>query len=230
MLKKKSIGIVVGCSLFVSCTSVVDTTIPLSKAFKEDTSLIVLKTPNWKLKDSVYDKQLGNYLISNSKTTRQRLNENLTGVKREGGFLNYLLFGDRLHYIVSEFDVEGKQRFSFELKRDGVIKATSKCEMFSKSLRTDSDSRGVIRFGRGNNVNESFTNREKSFLVCSINTSNQHWGLTLKSYRNEPLIVKLSSTNSSYTIKEVSQRHDVLSNGETRNSPPWISLHSGLKF
>lgn len=214
--------------ILTACTSVVDSTIPLSKTFKTNTEFIVLKTPNWKASDALYNQKLGSYAIQNSKTTGQKLNEELTGMRREGGFLNYLLFDDNLHHIVKEFNVEGTQRFSFNLLKDKVVKTTSKCEIFSQTSRTQTETGKVIRVGIRDNVN--FDDREKTFLVCSINQGNEHWGLTLKSYKDEPLVVKLSSKNASYTIKDISLHYDILSNGEQKSVPPWMSLHSGLEF
>jgi len=120
---------------------------------------------------------------------------------------------NKLYHIIKEFKQEGNQRFSFELKQGSELKATSKCEIFTKSL-----------------LEEESTIREKTFLVCSITVANQHWGLTLKSYKNEPIVVKLNSTNSSYLVKEISKHQDILSNGERRDVLSSLSLHSGLGF
>jgi len=213
MFKKKTIGILIISSFFLACTSIVDTTILLSNSFKKESRVISLDSPTWRLKDSVYNKKLGNYFIANSKTTGEYLKEELTNSRIEGNFIHNFLFYGKLYHIIKEFKQEGNQRFSFELKQDRELKATSKCEIFTKSL-----------------LEEGSTIREKTFLVCSITVANQHWGLTLKSYKNEPIVVKLNSTNSSYLVKEISKHQDILSNGERRNVPSYLSLHSGLEF
>jgi len=228
MFKKKIIGVLVIGSLFVACTSIVEVTIPLSKSFQKESRVISLTTPTWRLKDSIYNKRLGDYFISNSKTTGEYLKEELIGTKRVENFINYLLFDNDIYSIVSEFKQEGNQRFSFELKRGSELKATSKCEILTKSLFTRK--RAITESSDDTHGGSAFTNREKTFLVCSISVGTQHWGLTLKSNRHEPVVVKLSSTNSSYMVKDVSGHQDVLSNGERRDVPSYLSPNSGLEF
>jgi len=228
MLKKKIIGVLVIGSLFVACTSIVDMTIPLSKSFQKESRVISLTSPTWRLKDSVYNKRLGEYFIANSKTTGERLKDELIDRKRVGNFINYLLFNHDIYSIVSEFKREGNQRFSFELKRGSALKATSKCEILTKSSFTRK--RSITQSSDESHSGSDLTTREKTFLVCSISVGTQHWGLTLKSNKHEPMVVKLNSTNSAYMVKDVSGHQDVLSNGERRDVPSYLSPNSGLEF
>jgi len=228
MFKKKIIGVLLIGSLFVACTSIVDMTIPLSKSFKNESRVISLTSPTLRLKDSVYNKRLDKYFIANSKTTGECLKDELIDRKRVGNFINYLLFNHDIYFIVSEFKREGNQRFSFELKQGSELKATSKCEILTKS--TFERKREITDSSDERYVGSDLTNREKTFLVCSISVGTQHWGLTLKSNKHEPMVVKLNSTNSAYMVKDISGHQDVLSNGERRDVPSYLSPNAGLEF
>lgn len=228
MFKKKIIAVLVIGSLFVACTSIVDITIPLSKSFQKESRVISLTSPTWRLKDSVYNKRLGEYFIANSKTTGEHLKDELINTKRVENFINYLLFDNDIYSIVKEFKREGNQRFSFELKRGSELKATSKCEIFTKYSFTRK--RSITQSSDESHSGSDLTTREKTFLVCSISVGTQHWGLTFKSNKHEPMVVKLNSTNSSYMVKNVSGHQDVLSNGERRDVPSYLSPNSGLEF
>lgn len=210
----------------IGCTSIVDMDIPLSKQFKQNSNLIVIERPTWRVPDSVYNRKLGNYNTINSKTTSKSYDKTLVGRETtNGSFLNYLLFDKPLYSVINHYNVEMNQRFSFNLVKDGIKKGTSKCEIFSQSLAQESH-----EFSGLGHTDRKNSNLAKVYLLCTIENGTQSATLVLESYAYKPLVVRLSSNDLKYTTKEVLERYDILSNGEKRSSPPWLSISSGLKM
>lgn len=218
-------------SVLTSCASTVDQTIPLSNEFEANSEIITLENPSWKIPDSIYNKNLGNYSADNSKTSWRSSDRMLVDRKKDTSFINYILFDDALSFITEEFEVDETQMFSFNLVKDDSLISTSKCEIFSQSLAEETVAKDHENTNRISN--SSLSTRLKTYLVCSITHNKKLWELTLTSYSEKKVKVKLKSDNLSYEIKAVSKIISLVKDGsiiERRNSPPWLSLKSGLEF
>lgn len=208
-----------------------DQTIPLSKEFESSSSVITLENPSWRVPDSIYNINLGIYATENSKTSWRNSDSTLVGRKKDTNFINYILFDDALSFITEEFKVEDSQIFSFNLVQDNSLISTSRCEIFSQSSAEETMAGDILYSKKSSNSSHSI--RLKTFLVCAITHNNKLWEFTLTSYKEKKIKAQLRTSNLSYEIKEVSKVISLMTDGnivKRRNSPPWLSLNSGLEF
>ena len=218
-------------SLLTACVSSVDQTIVLSENFKENSKLIVLKTPKWRIQDSVYNQKLSEYFVDNSKTSWIESDKTMVDKNIDTSYINYFLFDSDLSFITEEFEVEDTQKFSFELKKNKSVITTNKCEIFSQSSVKQTVTSEILN--SKNTSNDNFSHRLKTFLVCVINHNNTRWELTLLSDAKKTIEAQLKSENLYYEIKGLSKVISLVNNVgivERKNSPPWLSLRSGLEF
>jgi hypothetical protein len=217
--------------VLTSCTSAVDQTIPLSNEFEVNSRVITLESPSWRIPDSVYNKNLGTYHIESSKTSWRSTDRTLVNRKKDISFINYILFDDALSFITEEFEVEETQMFSFNLAKDDLLISTSKCEIFSHSLAKETVAKDIEYSSKSSNSHHSA--RVKTYLICAITHNKKLWELTLTSYSENNIKVQLKSEGLFYDIRGVSKIINLVKDGnliEKRNSPPWLSLKSGLEF
>ena len=217
--------------LLTACVSTIDTTIPLSSQFEQNSALISLETPTWRIPDSVFNKSLGEHTIKNAYTSWQTADSKLVDQQRNSSFIDYLLLGDNLSLLVKEYEVNSNQRFSFDLTRDGVTAASSKCELFALFMNK------VTTTGRWSERGSSSTSntgdRLKTFLVCDVSHNGQHWQLTFNAAKGEKTKVELKTNNQSYRIEAISQSISLVKGSggiEQRPMPSWVSHNSGLAF
>ncbi|GAA0820902.1 hypothetical protein GCM10009111_27090 [Colwellia asteriadis] len=226
-----SLKITVILSVLTSCASTVDQTIPLSNEFEVNSKVITLENPNWKTPDTIYDKNLDQYSTENSKTSWRNSDRTLVDRKKDSSFINYILFDDALSFITEEFEVDDTQIFSFNLVKGDSLISTSKCEIFSQSLAKETVAKDNEN-SKGSS-NSSYGTRLKTYLICAITHNNKLWELTLTSYSKNKLKVQLKSDDLFYEVKDVSKVISLVKDGdivERRNSPPWLSLKSGLEY
>lgn len=223
--------IIVILSVLTSCASTIDQTIPLSNEFEVSSKVITLENPNWKIPDTIYNKNLEQYATENSKTSWRNSDKTLVDRKKDSSFINYILFEDALSFITEEFEVDDTQIFSFDLVKEDSLISTSKCEIFSQSLAKESIAKDIENSKRSSN--SSHSTRLKTYLVCAITHNNKLWELTLTSYSKNKFKVQLKSNDLFYEVKGVSKVISLVKDGnivERRNSPPWLSLKSGLEY
>jgi hypothetical protein len=218
-------------SVLTSCASTVDQTIPLSNEFEVSSKVITLENPSWRIQDTIYNKNLEQYSTENSRTSWRSSDRTLVDRKKDTSYINYILFDDALSFITEEFEVDGTQMFSFNLVKDDSLISTSKCEIFSQSLAKETLAEDILNSKVSSN--SSHSTRLKTYLVCAISHNNKLWELTLTSYSKKKLKVQLKSNDLSYEVKDVSKVISLVRDRnivERRNSPPWLSLKSGLEF
>lgn len=226
-IKKVTLLIVFALS---ACESVKDVTIPLPVEFVENSELIELETPTWRVPSSVFDKSVGKYSIVNSSVSSTSSDEELVNVKREGNFLNYLLFDDDLHVVTREYNVESSQRFSFDVKSGEEKIVSSKCEIFSQERRDKTDS---YEFDGGGHSAYRFEKRVNTYLICEINNQGSTSTLTLLSVPNKNLKVSFQGGNDLINIESISGAKSIIGEGvspRVENMPPWASQNSGVEI
>ncbi len=214
-----------------SCTSIIDSTIPLSSEFEKNSEVIILKTPSWRIKDSVFNKRLGEYSVVNTETSSTTIKTRLLDRKEESNFINYLLFGDSLSFINDTFEVNNSSKFSFDFKKNDLLISTSKCEIFSQNL----NEKKITKGSDNDNIisNSGHDTRLKTYLICAILHNEILWKLILTSHKENRVNVQLESQNLLYEVTEVSKFISLVegNNGiEGRNIPSVLSSKAGLDF
>jgi len=217
--------------LLTACITTSDRSIPLSNSFIQEAELIKISAPSWRIPDSVFNLKISDYLIQNSDITWRSHEQKLIDRNKEYSFINYLLFDDDLSFITEKYEVNGTQRFSFDLTKEGAIKNTAKCELFALFLETNktSDRWTDTKATRSS----AFEDRLKTQLICSINNQEKQWQLTLHANKEEKLIVKLKNEQQHFVITEISESIDIAGkapNIQIRNIPTWLSKKSGLSL